>query len=191
MELTTWIVELITEIGGISAVVIFFLKRLIDIKMDFISKNYELRMSKELEKYIDELDNKSHKYRAFFDKKIAAHNEVLKSLIPCFKAIKQIMPNGNHGINCEIEICDLESLIVELKKSIENNLIMLDENIIDKLSSLINCFNNQILAYRNILSESENDEIYFSVSLDDLNDMEKEIFNMFRDYCNNLEVITS
>lgn len=190
MELIMWIAKFIAEMGGISAIVIFALKRLIEIKMDRMSKDYELCMSKELEKYTNELDNKSHKFKILFDKKITAYNEVLKSLIPCFENIKQIMPNEAYGIDCNIEICELDSQIAELKNSIENNIIMLDEDIIRELKNIINCLKSQILAYRSITSESDNDEMEFSISLDELKNMEMEAINMFRSRCNNLEVMS-
>ncbi len=189
MNLTTLILQVIAEAGGTSVIVIFVLKRIIELKIDHISKYYELLISKELSKYTNELDNKSHKYKAFFDKKVTAYNEVLKKVIPCFENIKQIMPNGNHGIYCEIEIPKLESPITELKKSIENNMIMLDEDIVSKLESLIKCFNSQIAAYKSVLSENDNNCIDFSVSLNDLKVMESETINMLRNCCNNLEVM--
>lgn len=84
----------IGSLGGVSVIFVAVIKYCTDIIAERLSKKYELKMQKELERYKSGLDNKIYISKAKFDTEFALYRELSKSFFEMVVSITTMIPAG-------------------------------------------------------------------------------------------------
>lgn len=84
----------VVSAGGIGGIIVAAIKFSADIIADHLSKKYETKMQKELEKYKSGLDNKIYISKAKFDAEFALYRELSKTYFEMVKDITTMIPAG-------------------------------------------------------------------------------------------------
>lgn len=75
------VVTVITSVGGIGAIITFIVKMCSNIIANKLSKKYELKLNKELEKYKAGVENKTYISKARFDREFSMYQDLCEKNI--------------------------------------------------------------------------------------------------------------
>lgn len=91
-QLWQTVFAIIGSIGGAGVIIAAIVKFTADIIADKLSKKYELKLSKELEKYKSTLDKKTYISRARFDMEFAIYGKLSESFLSMVDAVERLYP---------------------------------------------------------------------------------------------------
>lgn len=86
------VATVITSVGGIGAVTVFIVKMCSNIIADKLSKKYELKLNKELEKYKARIENKTYMCKTKFDAEFSMYRELSQAFAILVKECYQLFP---------------------------------------------------------------------------------------------------
>ena len=187
MDWEKFFLQLIIELGGISGIALIGLQYLGNTFADRLSKKYEFKLNEKFELYKNTIENRSYVSKTKFDASFSVCCEISENLVTCFDVIKRITPIEEQDIEAPIEVEMIESDIANLKRIISRNMPVIPMKLYEELYGVVEIFRNQVLAYKNLIADTENVEINF-LSQKEMKEKEIEIYELFRQYYNNLEV---
>lgn len=86
------VVTVVSSVGGIGAVIVFIVKMCSNIIADKLSKKYELKLNKELEKYKASIENKTYMCKSKFDAEFSMYRELSQTFAILVKECCQLFP---------------------------------------------------------------------------------------------------
>lgn len=199
-------VSIIGGFGGIAAIFTAIVRYSSDLIADRLSKKYELKLSKELEKYKSSLENKTHISRARFDIELAIYRELSSGFSDAVTAINIMIPSGyaivpvDRKDRLELDKRHHEAAVeavVKAQDSLKSNIPFIQENIYNEYNELLKLLNLQLTAYedRFVVTDLRPQSEKETFSRDDykrtseMNEKWKTINNQIRKHLNSLEVI--
>lgn len=187
MDWEKFVLQLIIELGGITGIALIGLKYLGNTFADRLSQKYEFKLNEKLELYKNTMENRSYVSKTKFDASFSVCCEISENLITCFDAIKTITPIEEQDVDAPIEVEMIENDIANLKKIISRNMPVIPMNLYEGLYGVVEIFRNQVLAYKNLIADTENVDIIF-LSQKEIKEKEMAIYELLRQYYNHLEV---
>lgn len=199
-------VSIVGGLGGIAIIFTAIVRYLSDIIADRLSKKYELKLSKELEKYKSSLENKTYISRTKFDAEFAIYRELSSGFSDAVKAISTMIPSGYTTVPADRETrLELDKqhyeiavkAVVKAQDSLKSNIPFIPENIYDGYNDLLKLFGLQLSAYedRFVVTDLRPQAEKERFSRDDykrtreINEKWTAINNQIRDYLKSLDVI--
>lgn len=90
--------------GGILGIILAIIKFSSNIIAERLSKNYELKLNKELEKYKSNLDSKIYITKAKFDKEFELYQQLSRSFFYMVEKVHALYPmNGQTFSDCDFK----------------------------------------------------------------------------------------
>lgn len=146
----------IGSVGGIGAIITLAVKISSNIIADKLSQKYELKLSKELEKYKYGLENKTYISKTKFDAEFQLYRELSKAFFEATKDITIMIPAGyatypideNDREEYENNLYDKAKKSTVLAQDILNaNIPFIPENIYKKYDEILGLCRIQILTF--------------------------------------------
>lgn len=199
-------VSIVGGLGGITVIFAAIVRYLSNLIADRLSKKYEIKLSKEFEKYKSSLQNKTYISRTKFDTEFAIYRELSSGFSDAVIAINIMIPTGYTTVPADREArLELDKqhyetaveAIVKAQDSLKSNIPFIPENIYDGYNELLKLFGLQLAAYedRFVVTDLRPQLEKETFSRDDykhtreLNEKWVTLNNQVRGYLKSLEVI--
>lgn len=149
-------VSIVGGLGGIAVIFTAIVRYLSNLIADRLSKKYEIKLSKEFEKYKSSLQNKTYISRTKFDTEFAIYRELSSGFSDAVIAINIMIPTGYTTVPADREArLELDKqhyetaveAIVKAQDSLKSNIPFIPENIYDGYNELLKLFGLQLAAY--------------------------------------------
>ena len=199
-------VSIVGGLGGIAVIFTAIVRYLSNLIADRLSKKYEIKLSKEFEKYKSSLQNKTYISRTKFDTEFAIYRELSSGFSDAVIAINIMIPTGYTTVPADREArLELDKqhyetaveAIVKAQDSLKSNIPFIPENIYDEYNELLKLFGLQLAAYedRFVVTDLRPKSEKETFSRDDykrtreISEKWITINNKIRKYLNSLEII--
>lgn len=199
-------VSIVGGLGGIAVIFTAIVRYLSNLIADRLSKKYEIKLSKEFEKYKSSLQNKTYISRTKFDTEFAIYRELSSGFSDAVIAINIMIPTGYTTVPADREArLELDKqhyetaveAIVKAQDSLKSNIPFIPENIYDGYNELLKLFGLQLAAYedRFVVTDLRPQSEKETFSRDDykrtreISEKWITINNKIRKYLNSLEII--
>ncbi len=199
-------VSIVGGLGGIAVIFTAIVRYLSNLIADRLSKKYEIKLSKEFEKYKSSLQNKTYISRTKFDTEFAIYRELSSGFSDAVIAINIMIPTGYTTVSADREArLELDKqhyetaveAIVKAQDSLKSNIPFIPENIYDGYNELLKLFGLQLAAYedRFVVTDLRPQSEKETFSRDDykrtreISEKWITINNKIRKYLNSLEII--
>lgn len=186
MDWEKFFLQLVLELGGLTGIAIIGLTFLGNLFAERLSKRYELKLNEKLELYKKAIEDKSYVSKTKFDANFKVCCEISENLILCFDVIKEITPEGGELLDSPLNGDEIKKTIKCFKKIINRNMPILPKELYNELQKIYDVFSQQIFSYELILS-SDDSEINYTTR-DELIEKENNLYNLLRQYYDQLEV---
>lgn len=196
----------ITSVGGIGVVITAVVKFSAGIISDRLSKDYQNRLSKEIEKLKTELSKKEYVSKTRFDTEFSIYRELSLAFSEMVKCINLLIPFGyttvpadedkrkEHENNCHTNAV---SAVAKAQDSLYANMAFIPETFCDLYQELIRISQKQLSVFErryNVLylaPQEEKERLDFEdyERTNTLNEKWQELNKRIRDYLSKLDVI--
>ena len=196
----------LASVGGVSGLIIIAIKFSSNIIAERLSKKYELKMSKELEKYKSNLDSKIYISKTKFDAEFNIYRELSKAFFHMVKDISIMIPYGFSTVPAdetarkkheENAHSNAVSSVVIAQDILNGNAPFIPDNFLKEYNELLKLSRMQINVFQerwNVLylasqaeKESLSSEDYKRTG--ELNQKLNELNNSIREYLSKLDVL--
>lgn len=196
----------IASVGGIGGIITAVVKFSAGIITDRLSKDYQNRLSKEIEKLKTELSKKEYVSKTRFDTEFSIYRELGMTLSEMVKCINLMIPYGlttfpkdedkrtEYENNC---FANAVSAVIKAQDALYANIAFIPENIYDEYQEVLRLSQMQVRVFEhryNVLylssqkeREQLKDEDYERTNT--LNKKWQELNKSIRDYLSKLEII--
>lgn len=200
------IVCAIWSAGGIGAIIVSVIKFSSNQIAEKLSKKYEIKLQKELEKYKSNLDNKIYITKAKFDAEFILYRELSKTFFDMVKAVTRMIPTGyaTYPVNkedrekYETELYDKAlSATVIAQDVLNSNIPFISENLYQQYEEIVGLCRVQLGVFEDrwnvLFLASEEEKKKFSP--DDYrrsHEIKEKFFNLnkeLRDYLSKLDIL--
>ncbi len=199
-------VTVVSSVGGIGAVIVFIVKMCSNIIADKLSKKYELKLNKELEKYKSKLENKNYISKTRFDTEFSIYRTLSVAFFDMVKNISVMIPEGYTQVPADPKVkkeYDKEvynlalTAVVKAQDTLNGNAPFISEDMYNEYSAILKLCNLQLEVFSNrwnvlyLASQEEKEKL----DLEDykrtgtINESMKELNNKVRKYISTLDVI--
>lgn len=199
-------VTVVSSVGGIGAVIVFIVKMCSNIIADKLSKKYELKLNKELEKYKSKLENKNYISKTRFDTEFSIYRTLSVAFFDMVKNISVMIPEGYTQVPADPKVkkeYDKEvynlalTAVVKAQDTLIGNAPFISEDMYNEYSAILKLCNLQLEVFSNrwnvlyLASQEEKEKL----DLEDykrtgtINESMKELNNKVRKYISTLDVI--
>lgn len=198
--------SIIMGFGGVAAIFTAVVRYSSNIIAERLSKKYELKMSKELERYKTALGNKTYISKTKFDAEFAIYRELSSCFADAVKSVSILIPPGFTTVPADREDrlrfdeCNYKvalPAVVKAQDALKANIPFVSEEIYNGYNELLGLFRLQLGAYEdrfivNDLRPQVEKEVF---SHDDYNRAREisekwlSINSIVRNYLNSLDVI--
>lgn len=140
------VVGVITAFGGCATIIVGVIHYLSEIIADRLSRKYELKLSKELEKYKSMLDNKIYISKAKFDIELEIYRNLSSSFYNMVRATTKMIPGSNDVFLVDEELVPKQpaelyeiakQTIIDAQNVLRSNIPFIPDNIYKKYNSLL------------------------------------------------------
>lgn len=196
----------VSSVGGIGAVIVFIVKMCSNIIADKLSKKYELKLNKELEKYKSKLENKNYISKTRFDTEFSIYRTLSVAFFDMVKNISVMIPEGYTQVPADPKVkkeYDKKvynlalTAVVKAQDTLNGNAPFISEDMYNEYSAILKLCNLQLEVFSNrwnvlyLASQEEKEKL----DLEDykrtgtINESMKELNNKVRKYISTLDVI--
>lgn len=140
------VVGVITAFGGCATIIGGVIHYLSEIIADRLSRKYELKLSKELEKYKSMLDNKVYISKAKFDIELEIYRNLSSSFYNMVRATTRMIPGSNDVFLVDEELVPKQpaelyeiakQTIIDAQNILRSNIPFIPDDIYQKYNSLL------------------------------------------------------
>lgn len=199
-------VTVVSSVGGIGAVIVFIVKMCSNIIADKLSKKYELKLNKELEKYKSKLENKNYISKTRFDTEFSIYRTLSVAFFDMVKNISVMIPEGYTQVPADPKVkkeYDKEvynlalTAVVKAQDTLNGNAPFISEDMYNEYSAILKLCNLQLEVFSNrwnvlyLASQEEKEKLDFEdyKRTGTINESMKELNNKVRKYISTLDVI--
>lgn len=186
-------IAVIISAGGISGIILAVIKFSSNIIADKLSKKYELKLNKELEKYKTHLDSKIYITKAKFDKEFELYQQLSRIFFYMIEKIHALYPivgiqseNNDFQLNTNsMNYKEAQVATIKAQETINSYAAFITKDFYESYNNILEECRGLIYLYS---TDKKTDTESFAI-MEKIKKMFEQLNNKLREYLSKLEVI--
>ena len=184
---------ILASVGGVAGLIIIIIKVFSNTIAERLSKKYELKLNKELEKYKSNLDSKIYITKAKFDKEFELYQQLSRNFFLMIEKINSLYPligiryadESLQTASNRIIFKEAQVATIEAQKSINSYAAFITKDFYENYNEILKECRGLLCIYNpEIQPKTES-----FVAMENINKMFEQLNDKLREYLSKLEVI--